>query len=462
MALAFVIAGIIAAPFHGASLFSDDAWAPIFGTVRAQIYLMLIILSIGVFWGKGHYSKRKPFSNEIKDVLKVTLAVAALDVTLLFLVKLQFSRATVLLNWTATPIALIAMRLITKRALMAAGAWVRPMVIVGWGENAIETALAFKDEALMGLRLTAFLIPPGKEKLVHDLTDSHGNAIPSISLGKDPTQTIRQLGNPHVVLAFEQGGIDTYQDLIQQLSRFNTDVQLVPALRGLPLYGMEANHFFAHEVLILTMRNNLARRLPSLIKRCFDLVVSLSVLILSAPLFLFIAFQVSRSGRPIFFGHTRVGQHNRPFKCYKFRTMAPNADKLLADLLASSPEARAEWERDFKLKNDPRVTWIGRFLRKTSLDELPQFLNVLAGEMSVVGPRPVTRQELNLYGDNDQLYLACTPGITGLWQVSGRNDVSYANRVALDVRYVLTWTPMQDVKIMFRTLPAMLSRRGAY
>jgi lipopolysaccharide/colanic/teichoic acid biosynthesis glycosyltransferase len=142
--------------------------------------------------------------------------------------------------------------------------------------------------------------------------------------------------------------------------------------------------------------------------------------------------------------------------------MVPHAERELQRILDSDPSARAEWERDFKLKNDPRVTWIGRFLRKTSLDELPQFLNVLAGEMSIVGPRPVTRQELNLYGDNAQLYLACTPGITGLWQVSGRNDVSYANRVALDVRYVLTWTPLQDVKIMFRTLPAMLSRRGAY
>jgi lipopolysaccharide/colanic/teichoic acid biosynthesis glycosyltransferase len=142
--------------------------------------------------------------------------------------------------------------------------------------------------------------------------------------------------------------------------------------------------------------------------------------------------------------------------------MVPNAERKLQQILDSDPAARAEWERDFKLKNDPRVTWIGRILRKTSLDELPQFLNVLAGEMSIVGPRPVTRQELNLYGDNAQLYLVCTPGITGLWQVSGRNDVSYANRVALDVRYALTWSPMQDLKIMLRTLPAMLSQRGAY
>jgi lipopolysaccharide/colanic/teichoic acid biosynthesis glycosyltransferase len=198
------------------------------------------------------------------------------------------------------------------------------------------------------------------------------------------------------------------------------------------------------------------------VKRVIDVVLCFlalpAILVIGIP----IALLIMLDGGGPFFVQTRIGRGGNRFHCLKFRTMVPNAERKLQRILDRDPAARAEWERDFKLKNDPRVTWIGRFLRKISLDELPQFLNVLAGEMSIVGPRPVTRQELNLYGDNAQLYLACTPGITGLWQVSGRNDVSYANRVALDVRYVLTWTPLQDVKIMFRTLPAMLSRRGAY
>jgi undecaprenyl-phosphate galactose phosphotransferase/UDP-galactose-lipid carrier transferase len=197
-------------------------------------------------------------------------------------------------------------------------------------------------------------------------------------------------------------------------------------------------------------------------KRLIDCVLCFlampAVLLIGLP----VALLIMLDGGGPFFVQTRIGRGGNRFHCLKFRTMVPNAERKLQRILDRDPVARAEWERDFKLKNDPRVTLIGRFLRKTSLDELPQFLNVLAGEMSIVGPRPVTRQELNLYGDNAQLYLACTPGITGLWQVSGRNDVSYANRVALDVRYVLTWTPLQDIKIMFRTLPAMLSRRGAY
>jgi undecaprenyl-phosphate galactose phosphotransferase len=462
MALAFIVAVMLAAPFHGHSTFSSEAWEPALSSGSLQIYSVLILLSVGVFWGKGHYSKRKPFANEIKDILKVTLAVAALDVVLLFLAKLQFSRATVLITWGLVPLTLATIRWIAKRTLMAAGGWNRPMVIIGWGENAVETALAFKDEPLMGLKLAAFLVPVDKNKLVHDIKDQHGNLIPSISLGKDLVQTLKHLGNPHVVLAMEQGGIDSYQDMVQQLSRHNNDVQLVPSLRGLPLYGMEANHFFAHEVLILTMRNNLARRLPRLIKRCFDLAMSLTVLLLGLPIFLFIAFKVSQSGRPIFFGHTRVGQHNRPFKCYKFRTMAPNADKLLADLLANSAEARAEWERDFKLKNDPRITPIGKFLRKTSLDEIPQLWNVLKGDMSLVGPRPVVTAELERYGNQVDYYLEAKPGVTGLWQISGRNDVSYDTRVYLDAWYVKNWSLFNDIVILLRTVKVIFRKDGAY
>jgi undecaprenyl-phosphate galactose phosphotransferase len=462
MALAFTFAVWLAAPFHDVHVLSQEAWKPVLDSVHPQIYLALLFLTVGLFWGIGHYSKRKPFANEIKDVLKFMLGIAALDIALLYLTKSQFSRAIVLLNWTVAPLLVPLMRWLTKRGLMAVGGWFQPMVIVGYGENAIETALAFRDEALMGRRLIAFLVPPGEDKPVHDITDRHGDRIPSLPLGADPAQTVRLLGSPHVVLALEQGGIETHQDIILQLSRHNNDVQLVPPLRGLPLYGMEANHFFAHEVLILTMRNNLARRLPRLTKRCFDLVVSATALALGAPLFLYIAFQVSRSGRPVFFGHTRIGQHDKPFKCYKFRTMAPNAEVLLADLLARDPQARAEWERDFKLKNDPRITRIGQFLRKTSLDEIPQLWNVLKGDMSLVGPRPVVKAELERYGNQVEYYLGARPGITGLWQISGRNDVKYDTRVYLDAWYVKNWSLFNDIVILLRTVKVIFRRNGAY
>lgn len=312
------------------------------GLGRAPAYLLLSLVTMAALQVKGHYAKRKPFSNEIKDVLAVIAAVALLDITLLFMTRWQFSRGIVLITWSLAPVFVILMRWLVKRALIAMNAWARPMVIVGWGENAVETALAFRDEPLMGMNLIAFVVPPGQSKPAHQLRDRHGQSIPSISMGNDPAATIRRLGNPHVVVALELGGMDRYQEMILQLSRDNDDVQLVPTLRGLPLYGMEANHFFAHEVLLLTMRNNLARRFPQLVKRWFDLVVSATLLVLASPLLLYIASRVAASGGPVFFGHSRVGQHNKSFKCYKFRTMAPNADQLLAELLARDPEARAE------------------------------------------------------------------------------------------------------------------------
>jgi undecaprenyl-phosphate galactose phosphotransferase len=354
------------------------------------------------------------------------------------------------------------MRRVLKAALMRAGGWIRPMVIVGWGENAIETARAFSAESLMGFNLVAFLIPEGQNKFSQKCTDRNGNVVPSISIGKNPDQTLHYLGDPHVILALEQGGFDTYPEIIQQLSRPGRDIQIVPSIRGLPLYGMEVSHLFSHEVLLLSVRNNLARRWPQLLKRGFDIVASLSALVIGSPILCWIAIKVLASGRPIFYGHKRVGRNGKPFPCYKFRTMMPNADVLLRELLANDPAAKEEWERDFKLKNDPRITPIGRFLRRTSLDELPQLWNVLKGEMSLVGPRPIVDAELERYGNQVDYYLEARPGITGLWQISGRNDITYDTRVYLDAWYVKNWSLFSDLVILFKTVKVIFKKDGAY
>lgn len=206
---------------------------------------------------------------------------------------------------------------------------------------------------------------------------------------------------------------------------------------------------------------NLAERV---VKRLFDLSSVLVMLVLFGPLMLLITFLVSLScGRKIIYGHVRVGQDGKEFKCYKFRSMVLNSDQVLQELLAHSEEARNEWERDFKLKNDPRITPIGRILRKTSLDELPQLWNVVMGDMSIVGPRPVVRKELDqYYGASRRHYLAVRPGLTGLWQVSGRNDLDYGARVALDRSYVERWNVFTDFGIVMKTVRVMVSRNGAY
>lgn len=201
------------------------------------------------------------------------------------------------------------------------------------------------------------------------------------------------------------------------------------------------------------------------VKRAGDIVFSLSVLTLGAPIFIALALMVKASSRgPVFYIQPRIGRDYKKFGCIKFRTMRKDSDKLLQSLLASSPALKKEFASDFKLKNDPRITKLGRFLRRSSLDELPQFLNVLRGEMSVVGPRPIVKAELNRYGYHMNEVLAVRPGMTGLWQVSGRNNLSYRQRVRLDLHYSRSRNFVMDFKIVLKTIMVVLNPRdrGAY
>jgi lipopolysaccharide/colanic/teichoic acid biosynthesis glycosyltransferase len=194
-----------------------------------------------------------------------------------------------------------------------------------------------------------------------------------------------------------------------------------------------------------------------------NMVVAVAALVFLLPLMLLIAISVyAYDGGPIFFAHRRIGLGGRTFRCLKFRSMAVDAEQRLADLLACDPVARAEWEADHKLRRDPRVTRLGAFLRKTSLDELPQLFNVLRGDMSLVGPRPIVEAEIEKYGRRFRDYCAVRPGITGLWQVSGRNDTSYRTRIALDCVYARRRSLGLDAYILAVTVPAVLTRRGSY
>ena len=198
------------------------------------------------------------------------------------------------------------------------------------------------------------------------------------------------------------------------------------------------------------------------VKRTIDIVGASSLLIAMSPFLLVMgAIVMSDGGRPVF-GHLRVGRNGRKFRCLKFRSMVTGADVVLKHLLATDPKAREEWERDFKLKNDIRITPIGRLLRRTSLDELPQLWNVLRGDMSLVGPRPIVDEELARYGADVHYYLETKPGMTGLWQVSGRNDVDYATRVSLDVSYAKECSLSLDILILLKTFKVIFKRDGAY
>jgi len=199
------------------------------------------------------------------------------------------------------------------------------------------------------------------------------------------------------------------------------------------------------------------------LKRALDIVVAGTALLVLWPLMLMVMLTIRLTDPgPVIFGHERIGFNGRRFRCKKFRSMVTNADVALQRLLERDPAAAQEWAETQKLRNDPRITRIGRILRETSLDELPQLWNVLKGEMSIVGPRPIVNAEVRRYAQSFDAYVATRPGITGLWQVTGRSDCSYDERVALDVDYVRNWSIWRDIAIIAKTFHAVLARKGSY
>ena len=239
----------------------------------------------------------------------------------------------------------------------------------------------------------------------------------------------------------------------------STGVELGPDGRD----GLDEEVELIDGVLIVHGALRRVRPVSIILKRLVDIFGALVGLIFFSPVMLFLAAIVKLDSGPVVFAHERVGRRGRRFKCLKIRSMRTDAEEVLQALFEADPGVRSQWEKDFKLKDDPRITPIGAFMRRTSLDELPQFWNVLRGDMSLVGPRPIVERELHLYyGRAAAGYMSVKPGITGLWQISGRNDLSYEDRVSLDAEYGRTWSVAADFMIMIRTLEIMVYGRGAY
>lgn len=430
-------------------------WWQAEGRFRAESLLLVAVLMLLMLGGsKQHYSQRKPFWDELRDVLVALFVLMVADAAFMFLNKWQFSRLAFGVQWMALFLLLPGMRLVLKLVLLKGGRWQIPVLLVGSGGNGREAWLALKSEGLMGYALEAVIVAPGgAEPDMPGVVVHHWEAAQPLLAASQHAQ---------VVVALEADQQDALETVSRRVTQVCRNVLLVPPTRGLPLLGMEPLHAFSHEVLLLRAQNNLRRPLARWLKRGFDVVVSVLLLLFLSPLFIYLVMKIRQTDGPAFFGHRRIGRDGRAFPCYKFRTMVPDAQAVLDKLLREDEAARREWENEFKLRNDPRITPIGDFLRRTSLDELPQLWNVLRGEMSLVGPRPVVQDELERYAEDVSYYLQVRPGMTGLWQVSGRNDVGYETRVALDAWYVRNWSLWNDIVILIKTVRVVLGREGAY
>jgi len=423
-------------------------------------HLILSLVTLAWFWViNEHYARRRPFWDELREIFRTLGIMLLLACTAIL--QTEYDLVPALVLWIST-FALIPLGRASLRAFMhKLGIWEKPVIIVGTGNNAREAYLAVRHEKNLGYCIKAFAAPSWQKEVPNTLQIGQ-KEFPVVHLNEAPEEQLTSLGRPQIIIGLDSLAPQENQRLIKTLSRLQHNIHIIPTLRGLPLFGTQLSHFFSHEVLFMTVRNNLARRSYRWIKRSFDIFVSLCLIALLSPLLIALTILIRRSGGTAFYGHQRIGQDGKLFKCLKFRSMRPDADKVLKELLANDPVAKAEWDKDFKLKNDPRITPVGHFIRKTSLDELPQLFNVLKGEMSLVGPRPVVKDELERYGSASVFYLEAKPGITGLWQISGRNDTTYAERVSLDSWYVQNWSLWYDIAILFKTFDVVFNRRGAY
>lgn len=422
------------------------------------IHLFTALVCIIWFWVRlRHYTYRKPFWFELKEIFRTLLIFFVIELSIIALSKLYVSRTLWILTWGILFIIVPFTRVFLKKALISIGWYKKDTVIIGTGKNAKEVYKALNDEAYLGFNIHYFIVSDVilDEEKIEGVTviDPQGEDLFSV-LDVDNL-------NPQFILALDdEKSLDFW---LRYLTTYKCrSVSVIPNVRGIPLYGTDMSFLFSHEMLLLRVNNNLAKRSSRVLKRTMDIIGSLGIIIALSPVLLALYFMIKKDGGNAIYGHPRIGRNGKTFKCLKFRSMVVNSKEVLEELLSTNAEARAEWEKDFKLKNDPRITKVGAFIRKTSLDELPQLFNVLKGEMSLVGPRPVVKEELERYQHDVDYYLMAKPGMTGLWQVSGRNDVDYETRVYFDSWYVKNWSLWNDIAILFKTVNVVLNRDGAY
>lgn len=407
---------------------------------------MMSAAIIGYLAIQGRYSERITFWNELRLIVCGTFCAIGVEAILGLLAGDVTTRGPMFAGLLLFAATATGFNRFAKYVLYRTGAWRLPIVVIGNGPNAAEAEAALTSDRLLGYHVVGRIDPE---------TVLSGNGTPRLR------PLLKRYRANRLLIALDDNG-DKQRQVIECALRERVTFAMVPHPHAFPAFAFEATRFFGQNPMLLSYRNGLSQPGARVVKAAIDVTVAALMLTLSSFLFLILAVASRLDGGPMLFAHRRVGAGGRPFYCLKFRTMVVDADRALDEALARDPALAAEWAASRKLTNDPRVTRIGRILRKTSLDELPQLINVLRLEMSLVGPRPIVEDEIPLYGEAIAQDDATRPGLTGLWQVSGRSNTSYAKRVQLDVWYVNNWTIWNDIAVLFKTIPVVLGRQGAH
>lgn len=416
------------------------------------VVLGCLVIGLCIWFARtGHYTERRPMRSDLADLLGACSIGLLINGFVEFANKSNFSRLWIVMVWVLAAILLPLFRIASKRILTALGIWGVNAAIVGKGAHADAVRRSLTNDSSLGYKV----VSDGSLALLADRSPA--------AIAQRLDDFLQETAAHTVILVPSDDEVQYLGGIIDLLNVRMVPYKIVPPIDRLPLTGLSTQSFLSCDAVLLTVQVGLASPLSQAMKRAFDIVASALCLVLLAPVFIALSVAVAADGGSVLFAHERVGRGGRAFDCLKFRTMVPNAAAVLEALLAKDPAARREWRANQKLRDDPRTTKLGAFLRATSLDELPQLINVLRGDMSLVGPRPVVRQELiDHYRSDDSYYTLVRPGITGLWQVSGRNDIAYERRVHLDAWYVRNWSLWNDIIILAQTMPAIIRSHGAY
>lgn len=457
---------VIAAIFHLSVHFRTSVLPLIYSGFPADLpfrnvwsILLLFVVWFFFLYYEGLYTKRYSFWDEVKALWKVTFFATVSIFAIVSLRKLsaEVSRTTIILMGAFAIVILPTSRIIFKKMLRRFGLLKRRVLILGAGKTGRLILNALREEPNFGYEVIGFL---------DDDPAKVGERIDGIKVHRGVERAasyLRRCQVMDVFIAMPGAGKDKLQRLINDLQHQTERVLFVPDMFGIAVLGTELHHFFREQAFAFELRNNLARPLNAVIKRIFDLLVcGVFLPLLAVPMVIMAALIRFDSPGAAVFAQRRIGQKGETFQCLKFRTMQVDSDEKLEHLLNNDPGAREEWKKCWKLREDPRVTRVGRFLRATSLDELPQILNVLKGEMSLVGPRPYLPDEDQYLDGHRHTILLTKPGITGLWQVSGRSNTSYEYRIGLDAWYVKNWNLWLDIVILLKTVGVVIRREGAW
>lgn len=430
------------------------------GQFQPSVYWRLwpVILLFIVAYGAANLYPAIAMS-PVEELRRLTLTTTLLYLLLgsaifLFREGAIYSRGAFLMAWPLSILFVIIGRYSIRSLCAKQTWWGYPVVVMGAGETGEMVIRALQHQPTLGLKPIAVL---------DDDSGKHGTlagvpVVGNLSMGP---MLARDFNIPYAIVAMPGVEHARLSHLLERYGRTFAHLMIIPNLFGMASLWVAAKDLGG--VLGLEVCQQLFLPGPRLLKATLDKGLVFLIGLLSLPLIVLISLLIAcDSPGPIFYRQTRIGRGGRLFKAWKFRSMSVDADAALSRYLKTHPELRACWKKDHKLKKDPRITRVGKFLRQTSLDELPQLWNVLCGEMSMVGPRPIVHEEVARYGDKFDLYLQVLPGLTGLWQVSGRNNVSYEERVNFDAYYVRNWSVWLDVYILIRTVKVVLLGDGAY